>query len=98
MGDYLISAKCVSTNRIATENLKVPISLKMAVKGLRYTSNYEVKPVIQIGTKSGEITKALVTSLENYDISLGMPQHNRHQVVINCGTATIVFSKTRYVL
>jgi hypothetical protein len=57
MGDNLISGKFVSINRIATENLKVPISLKMVVKGSRSTINYKVKPVIQIGPKSGELLK-----------------------------------------
>jgi hypothetical protein len=46
MGDNLISGKFVSTNRITTENLKVPISLKMAIKKSRSTINYKVKPVI----------------------------------------------------
>jgi hypothetical protein len=46
MGDNLISRKFVSTNRMTTENLEVPICLKMAVKGSRSTINYKVKPVI----------------------------------------------------
>jgi hypothetical protein len=40
-GDYVLSAKFVSTNQIATENLKVPIFLKMVVKGARSTINYK---------------------------------------------------------
>jgi hypothetical protein len=98
MGDNCISGKFVSRNRIATENFEVPFSLKMAVKGSRSTINYKVKPVIQIGTESGEITEALVSSLKNYDIFLGMLYLNRHQAVIDCGKATIMFSKTGYVL
>jgi hypothetical protein len=39
MEDYLISGKFVSINRIATESLEVPISLKMVVKGSRSTIN-----------------------------------------------------------
>jgi hypothetical protein len=65
MGDNLISGKFVSTNRIVTENLEVPISLKMVVKGSRSTINYKVKPVIQISTELVEITEVLVASLEN---------------------------------
>jgi hypothetical protein len=42
MGDYVITGKFVSTNQIATENLKVPISLRMALKGFRSTINYVV--------------------------------------------------------
>jgi hypothetical protein len=98
MGDNLISGKFVSTKRITTENLQVPISPKITVKGSRFTINYKGKPVIQIGSESGEITEALVSSLKNYDIFLEMLYLNCHQVVINCRKATITFPKTRYLL
>jgi hypothetical protein len=98
MGDNLISGKFVSTNRIVTENLKVLISLKMAVKGSRSTINYRKKPFIQIGSESGEITEALVSSLKQYDIFLGMPYVNCQQAVIDCRKVTIIFPKTEYVL
>jgi hypothetical protein len=98
IGDNLITEKFVSTNRIATENLEVRISLKMVIKGSRSTINYKAQPVIQIGTELGEITEALVSSLENYDIFLGIPYLNRHQAVIHCGKATIMFPKTESVL
>jgi hypothetical protein len=98
MGDNLISGKFVSTNRIAIKNLEVSISLKMAVKGSRSTINYKAKHVIQIGTEVGKITEVLVSSLENYDIFLGMPYFNHHHTVIDCRKATIMFSKTKYVL
>jgi hypothetical protein len=52
-GDNLITGKFVSISRIATENLKVPISLKMAVKGSKSTINYKVKLVIQINSEPG---------------------------------------------
>jgi hypothetical protein len=98
MKENLISGKFVSTNRIATENLKVSISMKMAVKGSRFTINYKVEPVIQIGTKSGEITEALVSSLENYYIFLGTLYLNHHQAVIDCGKVTVIFPRTGYAL
>jgi hypothetical protein len=98
MGDNLISGKFVSTNRIATENLEVPVSLKMTVKGSRSTINYRAKPVIQISAESRKITEVLVSFLENYDIFLGMSYLNSHQAVIDCGKATIMFSRTGYVL
>jgi hypothetical protein len=94
----LMSGKFVSTNWISTENLAVPISLTMALKGSRLTINYWAKPVIQISSELGEITEAWVTSLENYNIFLGMPYLNCHQAVIDCGKATIMFPKTEYVL
>jgi hypothetical protein len=96
--DNLIPGKCVSTNRIATENLKVSISLKMAVKGSRSTINYRVKPVIKIGSDSGKIAEVLVSSLKNCDIFLRIPYLNGHQVVIDCRKVTIIFPKTGYVL
>jgi hypothetical protein len=98
MGDNLISGKFVSTNRIATEILKVLISLKIVVKGSKSTINYQAQPVIQISPEAGEILKTLVLFLENYDIFLGMLYLNRHQAVIDCRKATIMFSKTEYVL
>jgi hypothetical protein len=78
MGDNLIPGKFVSTNRIATENLEVLISLKMVVKGSRSTINYKAKPVIKIVTVSDEINEALVSSLKDYNIFLGMPYLNCH--------------------
>jgi hypothetical protein len=70
----------------------------MAVKGSRSTINYRVKPVFQIGSESGKITEALVSSHKNYNIFLGMPSLDLHQAVIDCGEATIMFLKTGYVL
>jgi hypothetical protein len=43
---------------------------------------------------SGEITGVLVWSLKNYKIFMGIPYHNHHQVIIDCGKATIMFPKT----
>jgi hypothetical protein len=70
----------------------------MAVKGSRSTINYRAKPVIKVGSESGKITEVLVSFLKNYDIFLGMPYLNCHQAVIDCGKATIMFPKTKYVL
>ena len=96
MGDNLISGKIVSTHRLATENLETPIALKMAVNGSKSTINYSAKPVVQIGPAPGEITKALVSSLENYDIFLEMPYLNKHKAIIDCGNATIRFPEKGY--
>ena len=73
MGDNLISGKFVSTCQIPTQDLDTPISLKMAVKGSRSTINYKCQPLIQMENETGEITDALVCSLDNYNIFLGMP-------------------------
>jgi len=98
MGDNLISAKFVSTYNIPTKNLDTPINLKMAVKGSRSTINYKSKPVIQIGKESGDITDALVCSLDNYDIFLGMPYLAAHNAIIDCGKAIITFPEKNVTL
>jgi hypothetical protein len=91
MGDNLISGKFVSTFNISTKDLDRPINLKMAVKGSRSTINYKAQPVIQIGSENGEIADALVCSLDNYDIFLGMPYLTAHKAIIDCGKAIITF-------
>jgi hypothetical protein len=57
-----------------------------------------VKPVFQISSGPGGITEALVLSLKNYDIFLGMHSLNCYQVVIDCRKVTIMFPRTEYVL
>jgi hypothetical protein len=96
IGDNFISGKFISTHRLATETLENLIALKKAVKGSRSTINYQAMPVVQIGPAPGEITKALVSSLENYDIFLGMPYLNKHKAIIDCGNATIRFPEKGY--
>jgi hypothetical protein len=78
MGDNLISGKFVSKNRIATENLKVPIFLKIVIERFRSIMHYKGKPVIQIGSESGKITEVLIAFLENYNIFLEMPYPNHY--------------------
>jgi hypothetical protein len=70
----------------------------MAGKECSSTMNQKAKPVIQINTGTGKFTEALVSSMRNYPIFLGMPYLNHYQVVINCGNATIRFPKTGYML
>jgi hypothetical protein len=96
MRDNLISGKFLSTHRLATETLENPIALKMAVKGSRSTINYQAMPVVQIGPAPGEITKALVSSVENYDIFLGMPYLNKHKAIIDYGYVTIRIPEKGY--
>jgi len=92
-GDNLISGKFVSIFQIPTKDLKTPISLKMAVKGSRSTINYKLQPIIHVGDETGGITDALVCSLDNYDIFLGMPYLTTHNTIINCGNSIISFPK-----
>ena len=65
----------------------------MAVKGSRSTINYKSQPVIQVGDETGDITDALVCSLDNYDIFLGMPYLITHKAIIDCGNSIISFLK-----
>jgi hypothetical protein len=55
----------------------------MAVKDSRSTINYQAMPVVQIGSALGEITKVLFSSLEKYDIFLGMPYFNKHKAIFD---------------
>ena len=93
MGDNLISGKFVSTFQLPTQDLNTPISLKMAVKGSRSTINYKAQPLIQVGDETGDNTDALVCSLDNYHIVLGMPYLTAHNAIIDCGNAIISFPK-----
>ena len=93
MGDNLISGIFVSTFQIPTQDLDTPISLKMAVKGSRSTMNYKAQPLIQVGDETGDTTDALVCSLDNYDIFLGMPYLTTHNAIIDCGNPIITFPK-----
>ena len=93
MGDNLISGQFVSTFQIPTQDLDTPISLKMAVKGFRSTINYKSQPLILVGDETGYTTDALVCSLDNYDIFLGMPYLSAHNAIIDCGNAIITFLK-----
>ena len=94
MGDNLISGKFVSTFQISTQDLDTPISLKMAVKRTRSTINYKSQPLIQVVDETSDTNDALVCSLENYDIFLGMPYLTAHNAIIDCENAIITFPKT----
>jgi hypothetical protein len=48
------------------------------MKGSRSTINDRVKSIIHISYELGEITEALVSSLENYNIFLGMAYLNHY--------------------
>ena len=89
----IISGKFVSTFQIPTQDLNTPITLKMAVEGSRSTINYKSQPHIQVGDETGDTTDALVCSLDNYDIFLGMPYLTAHNAIIDCGNAIISFPK-----
>ena len=93
MGDNLISGKLVFILQISTKDLDTTISLKMAVEGSRSTINDKSEPIIQVGDETSDITDALVCSLDNYDILLGMPYLTTHNTIIDCGNSIISFPK-----
>ena len=93
MGDNPISGKFVSTFQIPTQDLDTHISLKMAVKASSSTINYKLQPLIQVGNKTGDNTDALVGSIDNYHIFLGMLYLTAHNAIIDCGNAIITFPK-----
>jgi len=98
MGDYLISAKFVFIFQIPTKDLDTPIILKFAVTCSRSTINYKSQPVIQVGDKTGDITNALVCSLDNYNIFLGISYLTTHNAIIDCGNSIISFPKKEIAL
>ena len=65
----------------------------MAVKGSRAKIYYKSQPLIQVGDETGDTTDALVCSIENYDIFLGMPYLTTYSAIIDCGNAIITFPK-----
>jgi len=84
----------VSTLQIPTKDLNFPTSLKMAVEGSCSTINYKSQPVIQLRDETVDITDALVCSLDNYDLFLGMPYLTTHTNSIkDCGNSIILFPK-----
>ena len=91
MGDNLISGKFVSIFQIPTQDLHTPILLKMAVKRSHSTINYKCQPLMQMENETGDNTDALVCSLDNYDIFLGMPFLTANNAIIDCGNAIISF-------
>ena len=98
MGDNLILGKFVSTFQIRTQDLKTRNCPKMEFKGSRSTINYKSQPLIPIGDGTSVTTNALVSSLDKYDISLGMPYLTAYKAIIDCGNTIITFPKKRVTL
>ena len=93
MGETPISGKFVSIFQIPTQDLNTPLSSKMAVKGSPSTINYKSQPLIQVGDETGDTTDALVRSLDNYDLFLGITYLTAHNAIIDCGNVIIIFPK-----
>ena len=93
MGDNHISGKFLSTFQIHTQDLDIPISPKMAVKASRSTINHKSQPLIQVADETGATTDALVCSLDNDDIVLGITYFTAHNAIVDCGNAIMIFPK-----
>jgi len=93
IGGTLISNKFVTTHNIPYTARKNPVTLKMAVKGSRSTSNFSVEVMIQLGKMTVDKVPMLVTPVSDYDILISMDDHIRLRAVINCQNNSIYFSK-----
>ena len=98
MGDNLISERFVSAFQDPTQDLDTPISLKMAVKEFRSAINYKSQPVTLVADVTSDTTDALVLSLDNYDIFLGMLYLTATSAIIDCENAIITYPKKGVIL
>jgi len=72
IGGTLISNKFVTTHNIPYTARKNPLTLKMAVKGSRSTSNFSVAVMIQLGKMRVDKVPMLVTPVSAHDILISM--------------------------
>jgi len=93
IGGTLISNKFVTTPNIPYTARKNPVTLKMAVKGSRSTSNFSVEVMIQLGKMRVDKVPMLVTPVSDYDILISMDDLIRLGAVIDCQKNSIYFSK-----
>ena len=93
MGRTLISNTFVTTHNISYTARKNPVTLMMAVKGSRSTSNFSVEVIIQLGKMRVNKVPMLVTLVSDYDILISMDDLIRVGAVIDCQKHSIYFSK-----
>jgi len=84
IGGTLISNKFVKTHNIPYTAWKNPVTHKMAVKGLRSTSNFSVEVMIQLGKMKVDKVPMLVTPVSYYNILISMEDLIRLGAVIDC--------------
>jgi len=70
-----------------------PVTLKMAVKGSRSTSNFSVEVMIQLGKIRVDKVPMLITPLSDYDILISMDDLKRLGAVIDYQKNSLDFSK-----
>ena len=93
IGGILISNKFVTTYNIPYTARKNPVTLKMAVKGLRSPSNFFVEVLIQLGTVRVDKVPMLVTPVSDHDILISMDDLIRLGAVIDGQKNSIYFPK-----
>ena len=98
MRDNLISGNFVSTFQIPTKEHTAPICPKMAIKRSRSTIKYKSQPLMQVGDETSDITDALVCSLYNHDLFLGMPCLTTHNTIIDYTNSILSFPKKGIIL
>jgi len=96
IGGTLISNKFVTTHNIPNTARKNPVTLTMAVKGSRSTSNFAVEVIIQLGKMRVDKVPMLVTPVSDYDILMSMDDLIRLGAVIDCQKNSIYFSKYKF--
>jgi len=80
----LISNKFITTHNIPYTARKNPVSLKMAVKELRSTSNFSVEVMIRLGKMRVDKVPMVVALVSDYDILIIMEDLIRPEAVIDC--------------
>jgi len=92
-GGSLISNKFVTTHNIRYTARQNPVSLKMAVKESRSTSDFSVEVMIQLPKMRVVKVPMLVTPISDYDIIISMEDLLNLEAVIDCQKNSIYFSK-----
>jgi len=93
IGGTLIANKFVTTHNILYTARKNPVTLKMAVKGSRSTTNFSVQVMIQLGKMRVDKVPILVMPVSDYDILISMADLIRLGAVIDCQKNSIYFCK-----
>jgi len=93
IGGTLISNTFVTTHNIPYTARKNPVTIKMAVKGLRSTSNFSVEVMIQRGKMRVDKVPMLVTPVSDYDMLISMEDLIRVGTFLDYQKNSIYFSK-----
>ena len=91
IGGTCLSNRFVTTNNIPYKPRKNPVSLKMAFKGSRSTSNYSANVDVEIGKMKVRNVEMMITPVLDYDILLSMDDLTRMGAVINSQKNRIYF-------